>query len=59
MFDLKIRETTELASVPIPLPGRVMLFVGPGGVMMVRDSSGTITAMGAIGPVTTTTGPAD
>lgn len=42
MFDLKERGPDELNSVPVPLPGRVMLFAGPGGVMMVRLPGGQI-----------------
>ena len=42
MFDLKERAEAEWASVPVPLPGRVMLFAGTGGEMMVRLPGGQI-----------------
>lgn len=42
MFDLKERAEAEWASVPVPLPGRAMLFAGPGGVPMVRRSDGQV-----------------
>lgn len=44
MFDLMVRQGATLDAVPVPLPGRVILFAGPGGVPMVRDSAGKVSA---------------
>ena len=61
MFDLKMRAGDDLASVPVPLPGRVMLFAGPGGAPMVRDAGGAVRAFvgatGAAGTVGATGAP--
>lgn len=46
MFDLKERSESEFSSVPVPLPGRVMLFAGPGGAPTVRLPSGEILGFG-------------
>lgn len=46
MFDLMERAGSGLNDVPVPLPGRVMLFAGPGGVPMVRNAQGAIRAAG-------------
>ncbi len=48
MFDLKVRTENELASVPVPLPGRVMVFAGENG-LMTRKPDGTLGAAAAQG----------
>ena len=42
MFDLLERTGAALDAVPVPLPGRVVMFAGPGGVPMVRAASGAV-----------------
>ena len=62
MFDLRVREDDELDAVPVPLPGRVMVFAGPGGDLMARDALGGVRALGGAGAgatgATGATGPA-
>ncbi len=43
MFDLLIREAESVAQVPVPLPGRVIVFAGPGGVLILRHADGSFT----------------
>lgn len=41
MFDLPMKTSNaDLSAVPVPLPGRVMMFAGQGGAPMVRMSDG-------------------
>lgn len=49
MFDLPVKEGAALSSVPVPLPGRVVLFAGPGGAPMVRDAAGAVRGFVAVG----------
>lgn len=49
MFDLRVRGDTEYGDVPIPILGRVVMFVGAGGVPMVRRDDGSIEAMAGTG----------
>lgn len=45
MFDLLMREASG-DGVPVPLPGRAMLFVGPGGALYARLHDGSVVACG-------------
>lgn len=40
MLDFLIRENTD--GVPVPVPGRAIMYAGPGGVPMVRLSDGSV-----------------
>lgn len=52
MIDLLLKPQTG-EGVPVPLPGRVIYFAGPGGEMLARQSSGAIVGAQAsnVGPV--------
>lgn len=43
MLDLKIYDEDQYDLVPVPLPGRLMIFAGPDGLMC-RRNDGTIVA---------------
>lgn len=43
MLDLKIYDEDQYDLVPVPLPGRLMIFAGPTGLMC-RRNDGTIVA---------------
>lgn len=42
MLDLKVVDTDQYDLVPVPLPGRLIVFAGPDGLMC-RRNDGTIT----------------
>lgn len=44
MFDLLIRDSGD--GVPVPLPGRALLFAGPGGALHARLHDGSVVACG-------------
>lgn len=48
MFDLLMREASG-DGVPVPLPGRAMLFAGPGGALYARLHDGSVVACGGSG----------
>lgn len=48
MFDLLERKGSALDLVPVPLPGRVVLFAGPQGVPMVRSADGAVRSFGGV-----------
>lgn len=43
MFDLKMQADTS--AVPVPLPGRVIIFVGPAGQLMQRWPDGRVAVL--------------
>lgn len=45
MFDLLMREASG-DGVPVPLPGRALLFAGPGGALYARLHDGSVVACG-------------
>lgn len=48
MFDLLMREASG-DGVPVPLPGRALLFAGPGGALYARLHDGSVVACGGSG----------
>lgn len=57
MFDLLIRDAGG-ADVPVPLPGRAIVFAGPGGALLARLHDGSVVALGGSGGGVGSIGPA-